>query len=91
MCKCLLSGCNGCLFSMKRFLQNEKNASKNKQVNSIQKKNGDIEGFIILVFITEIPIIEPNKYAPLSPKNISAFGKLYFRKITIDKAIESKM
>ena len=44
----------------------------------IQKKNGEIEGFIILVFIAEIPIIEPSKYAPLSPRNISAFGKYWY-------------
>ena len=37
-------------------------------------------GIAILVFITEIAIKVPNRYAPLSPRKIFAFGKLNTRK-----------
>ena len=37
-------------------------------------------GIAILVFITETAIKTPNKYAPLSPRKIFAFGKLNTRK-----------
>ena len=37
-------------------------------------------GIAILVFITEIAIKAPNRYAPLSPRKIFAFGKLNIRK-----------
>ena len=51
----------------------------------MQKKNGEIDGFALLVFITEIAINIPIRYAPPSPKNILAFGKLNLRKIKINK------
>ena len=38
-----------------------------------------------LGLITEIVIKVPKRYAPLSPKNIWALGKLNLRKINIDK------
>ena len=40
-----------------------------------------MEGFAILVFITDIAIKAPKKYEPLSPRKIVALGKLYIRKI----------
>jgi hypothetical protein len=36
----------------------------------VQKKNGEIDGSRILVFITETAIKAPIRYAPPSPKNI---------------------
>ena len=51
----------------------------------MQKKNEEIEGIKLLVFMVDIAIKAPIKYAPLSPKNIWAFGKLYLTKITIIK------
>ena len=35
----------------------------------------------MLVFITEMAIKTPKKYAPLSPRNTLAFGKLYLRNV----------
>ena len=49
----------------------------------MQKKNGEIDELKLLVFITEIAINIPIIYAPLSPKNIWAFGKLNLRKIKV--------
>ena len=56
----------------------------------MQKKKGDIDKFKLLVFITETAIRAPIKYAPLSPKNICAFGKLNLRKIKFTKIIQNK-
>ena len=42
-------------------------------------------GWAKLVFITDIAIKIPKKYAPLSPRKIVAFGKLYIRKVIIIK------
>ena len=53
----------------------------------MQKKNGEIDVSKLLVFITEMPINIPIKYAPLSPKKIWAFGKLKLRKIKFIKII----
>ncbi len=47
----------------------------------MQKKKGDIKGFAILVFITDIAINVPKKYEPLSPRKIEALGKLYLKNI----------
>ena len=38
-------------------------------------------GFAILVCIVDIAIKVPKKYAPLSPRNIFAFGKLNIKNI----------
>ena len=51
----------------------------------MQKKSGEIDGFKILVFTIEIAINIPIRYAPPSPKNIWAFGKLKLRKINVTK------
>ena len=56
----------------------------------MQKKNGEIDEFKLLVFITETAIKAPIKYAPLSPKNIWAFGKLNFNKIKFNKIIQNR-
>ena len=53
----------------------------------MQKKNGCTDGFNILVFIIETAIKVPTRYAPLSPKNVCAFGKLNLRKIKINKQV----
>ena len=53
----------------------------------MQKKNGEIEGFKILVLITDTAIKAPIKQAPLSPKNIWALGKLKMRKVKMIKLI----
>ena len=42
----------------------------------MQKKKEDTYGFKLLVIIMFKEIIDPNKYEPLSPRNIFAFGKL---------------
>ena len=42
----------------------------------MQKKYDDICGFKLFVLIVFKAVKEPNKYEPLSPKNIFAFGKL---------------
>ena len=48
-----------------------------KQIKSkIQKKKDDIDGFKLFVIIVFKAINDPNKYEPLSPKNILADGKL---------------
>ena len=57
----------------------------------MQKKNGEIDGFKILVFITEMAINVPIRQAPLSPKNIWAFGKLNLRKIKVNKLKQNKI
>ncbi len=75
----------------KIFLKNEKKTSKNKQINNIQKKKGETDGLIILVLITDTAINVPKRQAPLSPKNICAFGKLNLRKINTDKIIKNKI
>ncbi len=41
-----------------------------------------MSGFAILVCIVDIEIKAPKKYAPPSPRNIFAFGKLNFRNTT---------
>ena len=51
----------------------------------MQKYNGDIEGFAILVFIADNAIKAPKKYEPPSPRKIVALGKLYCRKKVIIK------
>ena len=48
----------------------------------MQKKNEDIFGFKLLVIIEFKATSEPNKYDPLSPKNILAFGKLKSKNVT---------
>ena len=48
----------------------------------MQKKNEEIYGFKLLVIIIFKATSDPNKYEPLSPKNILAFGKLKRRKET---------
>ena len=42
----------------------------------MQKKNDEIFGFKLFVIIAFKAIKDPNKYDPLSPRNILAFGKL---------------
>ena len=42
----------------------------------MQKKNEEICGFKLLVIMVFKATKDPNKYAPLSPRNILAFGKL---------------
>ena len=46
----------------------------------MQKKNEEIFGFKLLVIIVFKATNDPNKYEPLSPRNILAFGKLKRRK-----------
>ena len=46
----------------------------------MQKKKDEIFEFKLLVIIMFKEIKDPNKYEPLSPKNILAFGKLKRRK-----------
>ena len=46
----------------------------------MQKKNAEIFEFKLLVVIVFKATIEPNKYEPLSPRNILALGKLNKRK-----------
>ena len=46
----------------------------------MQKKKDEIWGFKLFVFIILKANNEPNKYEPLSPKNIVALGKLKSRK-----------
>ena len=53
----------------------------------MQKKNEDIDGIKLLVFMTEIAIKIPTRQAPPSPKNIFARGKLNIIKIKIIKLI----
>ena len=53
----------------------------------MQKKKGEIDGFNVLVWIVDTAISAPIKYAPLSPRNICAFGKLNFKTIKIAKII----
>ena len=56
----------------------------------MEKKNDEISGFKLFVCIMFKAINDPNKYDPLSPKNIRAFGKLNSKneiKITIWAAI----
>ena len=79
ICKWYLSGFNGD-FLKYIFLKKEKKTSKNRQNKSIQKKKEDICGFRLFVLIMFKATSEPNKYEPLSPKNILAFGKLNSRK-----------
>ena len=57
----------------------------------MQKKKGEIDGFRILVFIAETAIKDPKRYAPLSPRNICAFGKLNLRTIRVNKLIKNKI
>ena len=47
----------------------------------MQKKKEEICGFKLLVIIVFIDINVPNKYDPLSPKNILALGKLKRRNV----------
>ena len=47
----------------------------------MQKKKEVISGFKLLVLITFNTVNDPNKYAPLSPRNILALGKLNNKKI----------
>ena len=47
----------------------------------MQKYNGDINGFKMLVLITDKAIKAPIRYAPPSPRKTFAFGKLYIRNI----------
>ena len=47
-------------------------------------------GIAILVFITEIAISAPITYAPPSPRNIFALGKLNIRKFTNINAPKNK-
>ena len=54
----------------------EKKTSKNKQKSKIQKKKEEIWVFKLLVIIVFKAIKDPNRYDPLSPRNILAFGKL---------------
>ena len=42
----------------------------------MQKKNEEIFGFKLFVIIVFRAVNDPIRYAPLSPKNIFAFGKL---------------
>ena len=51
----------------------------------MQKKKDEICGFKLFVLIMFKATNEPNKYEPLSPKNILAFGKLNLIKIKIIK------
>ena len=44
--------------------------------NNPKKKNDDICGLRLFVFIVLKATKEPNKYEPLSPKKIFDFGKL---------------
>ena len=46
----------------------------------MQKKNDEIWELTLFVIIVFNETREPNKYDPLSPKNIFAFGKLKIRK-----------
>ena len=49
----------------------------------MQKQNGEIEGFAILVLIADTAINTPKMYDPPSPRKTFAFGKLYLRNIII--------
>ncbi len=79
ICRWYLSGFNGD-FLKYSFLKKEKNTSKNRQNKSVQKKKDEICGFRLFVLIIFKATNEPNKYEPLSPKNILAFGKLNSKK-----------
>ena len=56
----------------------------------MQKKNGEIEGLEMLVFIIATAINAPRRQAPLSPKKILALGKLNIKKINIDNIVKNK-
>ena len=56
----------------------------------MQKKNGDIIGLAILVFITDIATKAPKKQEPLSPRKTLAFGKLNSKKIANTKIPKNK-
>ena len=56
----------------------------------MQKKKDEISGFKLFVKIVFKATKDPNKYAPLSPKNIFAFGKLNLRKINVKKERQNK-
>jgi hypothetical protein len=57
----------------------------------MQKKNGDIDGFKMLVFTVEIARSDPIKYEPPSPKNIKAYGKLNLRKTKTIIEVKNKI
>ena len=86
----MLSGKSGLCLATKIFLKKEKKTSKNKYANNIQKKNGEIKGLEILVFIIATAINAPRRYAPLSPKKILALGKLNIKKVNIAKIVKNK-
>ena len=48
----------------------------------MQKKKDDIPAFRLLVVMTFKAVVEPKKYAPPSPINIFALGKLNNKKIS---------
>ena len=58
------------------FLKKRKTLQKINKNKRIQKKKDEIKGFKLLVIITFNATKDPNRYDPLSPKNIFAFGKL---------------
>ena len=53
----------------------------------MQKKKGEIDVLIMLDLITDTAINVPKRYAPLSPRNICALGKLKIKKIIVNKTI----
>ena len=55
------------------------------------KKNGDTDGFKMLVLIDESAIKIPKRYAPPSPKKIFAFGKLNVIKSKVIKLIKNNI
>ncbi len=48
----------------------------------MQKKNEEMFGLRLFVIIVFNAINDPNRYAPLSPMKIFAFGKLNNKKIS---------
>ena len=55
------------------------------------KKNGESDVFNSQVLIVFKAINDPNRYEPLSPKNILAFGKLNSKKESIIIISENKI
>ena len=55
------------------------------------KKNGESDVFNSQVLIVFKAINDPNRYEPLSPKNILAFGKLNSKKVSTIIICENKI